>query len=65
MSARSLLYMLSLGVREDGLRVDRLLVVTDSADLPTGFGPVESERQAAYGTLWSGYGKMPTRSGDH
>jgi RHS repeat-associated protein len=43
------LYTLSLHMREDGLRVDRLLLVTDTAYTPAGFGPAESGRQAAGG----------------
>ena len=31
-------------MREDGLRIDRLLLTTDDAFTPTGFGPAESER---------------------
>jgi uncharacterized repeat protein (TIGR01451 family) len=42
-------YTISLWMREDGLRVDRLLLVTDTAYIPAGFGPAESGRQAAGG----------------
>ena len=37
------LYTLRLGIREDGLRLDRLLLTTDSGYTPTGNGPAESE----------------------
>ena len=37
-------YTLSLLMREDGLRVDRLMLTTDTTYIPTGFGLVESER---------------------
>jgi YD repeat-containing protein len=43
------LYTLSLATREDGLRVDRLLLVTDTAYTPAGFGPAESGCQAQGG----------------
>jgi RHS repeat-associated protein len=35
----------NLVMREDGLRVDRLLLTTDTNFIPSDFGPVESERQ--------------------
>ena len=37
-------YTINLWMREDGLRLDRLLLTTDTATIPTGFGPAESER---------------------
>ncbi len=43
-------YTLSVWVREDGLRLDRLLLTTDTAYLPSGFGPAESARQTATAT---------------
>ena len=36
------LYTLTLGIREDGLRVDRLLLTTDTNYIPANFGPVET-----------------------
>ena len=36
-------------MREDGLRIDRLLLTTDTNYLPTGFGPAESEQQGTGG----------------
>ncbi len=44
------LYTLSLWMREDGLRVDRLLLTTDQMYAPAGEGPVESARQL-FGTV--------------
>jgi RHS repeat-associated protein len=43
-------HTLNLWMREDGLRVDRILLTTDTAYLPAGFGPAETARQAT-GTL--------------
>ena len=40
-----------LWIREDGLRIDRLLLTTDTTYIPTGFGPVETERQTGTGGL--------------
>ncbi|MCP5013790.1 MAG: RHS repeat-associated core domain-containing protein [Ketobacter sp.] len=37
-------YTVSLLMREDGLRIDRLLLTTDTTYLPTDFGPIETER---------------------
>ena len=45
------LYTLSLWMREDGLRLDRLLLTTDTNYLPTGFGPAESARQGVNGSV--------------
>jgi YD repeat-containing protein len=45
--SQSGLYTLSVVMREDGLRLDRLLLTTDTTYLPTGFGPVESVRQTS------------------
>jgi RHS repeat-associated protein len=39
-------YTVGLWMREDGLRVDRILLTTDTAYLPAGFGPAETARQA-------------------
>ena len=39
------LYTLSLWMREDGLRVDRLLLTTDTTYIPSGVGPAETARQ--------------------
>ncbi|MCG3212508.1 MAG: hypothetical protein FOGNACKC_06178 [Anaerolineae bacterium] len=41
------LYTLSLLMREDGLRIDRILLTTDTTFLPVGFGPAESSRTSA------------------
>jgi YD repeat-containing protein len=35
-------YTVNLWMREDGLRIDRLLLTTDTNYVPTGFGPVET-----------------------
>ena len=40
----------TLWLREDGIRLDRLLLTTDTTYLPTGFGPVESVRQTSQTT---------------
>ena len=40
----------NLWMREDGLRIDRLLLTTDTTFIPTGFGPAESERQGSTGS---------------
>ena len=42
---------LSLAMREDGLRLDRLLLTTDTNYIPTGFGPAETGRQTGSGPL--------------
>ena len=39
------LYTLSLSMREDGLRIDKILLITDTNYIPTGNGPVESPQQ--------------------
>ncbi|MBI1881260.1 MAG: hypothetical protein HYR94_24025, partial [Chloroflexi bacterium] len=36
---------ISLWMREDGLRIDRLLITTDTSYIPTGYGLAETERQ--------------------
>ncbi len=41
------LYTVSLWMREDGLRIDRLLLTTDTTFIPTDFGPLESARTVA------------------
>ena len=38
------LYTLTLGMREDGLRVDRILLTTDTNYIPSLFGPAETLR---------------------
>ncbi len=38
------LYTLTLYMREDGLRIDRLLLTTDTTYIPTDFGPPETTR---------------------
>jgi len=38
-------------MREDGLRIDRLVLTTDTTFIPTGFGPAETERQLGGGDL--------------
>ncbi len=40
-------YTISLWMREDGLRIDRLLLTTDTTYIPTGFDPAETERYVA------------------
>ncbi len=40
-------HTLNLWMREDGLRLDRILLVTDTAYLPSGSGPAESKRVTA------------------
>jgi YD repeat-containing protein len=44
-------YTVNLLMREDGLRIDRLLVTTDTTFIPTGFGPAETDRQLGGGGL--------------
>ncbi|MCP4984658.1 MAG: hypothetical protein GY928_00955, partial [Colwellia sp.] len=44
-------YTLSLLMREDGLRIDRLLLTTDTTYLPTGYGPAESQQLTGTLTL--------------
>jgi RHS repeat-associated protein len=44
-------YTVNLLMREDGLRIDRLLLTTDTTYTPTGFGPAETERQLGGGGL--------------
>ncbi len=41
------LITLNLHMREDGLRIDRLLLITDTAFVPVDFGPLESDRYTA------------------
>ena len=38
------LYTLTIAMYEDGLRLDRLLLTTDTTYLPTGSGPAETAR---------------------
>jgi hypothetical protein len=42
-------YTLSLLMREDGMRVDRLLLTTNTTYIPSDFGPAESEQQRTSG----------------
>ena len=42
---------MTLAMREDGLRIDRLLLTTDTNYIPADFGPVESERQLGSGSF--------------
>ena len=44
-------YTVNLLMREDGLRIDRLVLTTDTTFIPTGFGPAETERQLGGGPL--------------
>ena len=44
------LYTVNIWMREDGLWLDRLLLTTNTAFIPTGFGPAESTRQMTGGT---------------
>ena len=44
------LYTLTAFMREDGLRLDRMLLTTDTTFVPTGEGPVESARQTEVST---------------
>ncbi len=44
-------YTLSLWMREDGLRIDRLLLTTDTTYLPVADGPVETARLTDTATL--------------
>ena len=44
-------HTLSLAMREDGLRIDRLLLTTDTTYIPTDLGPAESERQLGSGSF--------------
>jgi YD repeat-containing protein len=39
-------YTLTVWMREDGLRIDRLLLTTDTTYIPSDFGPAETQRQA-------------------
>ncbi len=45
------LYTLTTLMREDGFRLDRLLLTTDTTTIPAGEGPVESERQAVVASI--------------
>ncbi len=44
-------YTLSLAMREDGLRIDRLLLVTDTNFIPNGTGPAASPLQTISNTI--------------
>lgn len=44
-------YTLDLAMREDGLRIDRLLLVTDTNYIPSGTGPDESQIQIITDTV--------------
>ncbi|HEX9922181.1 MAG TPA: hypothetical protein VGD99_05930 [Anaerolineae bacterium] len=44
-------YTVNLLMREDGLRIDRLVLTTDTTFIPTGFGPAETERQLGSGSF--------------
>ena len=43
-------YTLGLFMREDGIRVDKLLLITDTNYIPTGPGPEESQQQPVTAT---------------
>ena len=43
-------YTLGLFMREDGIRVDKLLLITDTNYIPTGLGPAESQQQTVTAT---------------
>jgi YD repeat-containing protein len=43
-------YTLGLFMREDGIRVDKLLLITDTNYIPTGLGPEESQQQTVTAT---------------
>ncbi len=43
-------YTLDLWMREDGLRVDRVMLITDTNTIPTGIGPAESPREVSGGS---------------
>ena len=45
------LYTISLWMHEDGLRLDRLLLTTDTTYIPTNSGPVETPRQLSNGIV--------------
>ena len=45
-------------MREDGLRVDRMLLVTDTTYIPSGLGPAESVFQTITETMPGGLGTM-------
>ena len=47
-------YTLNLWMREDGLRVDRVLLVTDTAYIPVGEGPPASVSESVTGTMAGG-----------
>ncbi|MCP5100287.1 MAG: hypothetical protein GY943_32450, partial [Chloroflexi bacterium] len=40
-------YTLNVWMREDGLRLDKLMLVTDTATIPSGQGPLESPTTTA------------------
>jgi RHS repeat-associated protein len=44
-------YTVNLLMREDGLRIDRVVLTADTTFIPTGFGPAETERQLGAGDL--------------
>ena len=46
-------YTLNVWMREDGLRLDKLMLVTDTATIPTGQGPLESPTTTALPNLTS------------
>jgi uncharacterized repeat protein (TIGR01451 family) len=53
-------YTVNLLMREDGLRLDRLLLTTDTTFIPTGFGPAETERQLGGGVSATGQAVVET-----
>lgn len=58
------LYTVNLLLREDGLRIDRLLLTTDTTFLPAGFGPAESYQSSVVSSQYSddtGYSSLVTR----
>jgi hypothetical protein len=42
-------HTLTVWMREDGFRLDRLLLTTDTIFIPSGFGPAETEQQGTDG----------------
>jgi hypothetical protein len=53
-------HTLNIWMREDGLRLDRVLLTTDASFIPSGAGPAESPRAGAAPTPTSGPPATPT-----
>ena len=58
-------HTLNLWMREDGLRIDRLLLITDTTFIPTGVGPLAAAPQLITVTIPTAFTQVITYGYDH